>query len=184
MAFAFVVFHTTLICIYAMPKGVLPKGLVKLSSYYTYPVFDQQWSMFAPCPLFDHHVEIKYTFEDGSVTDWISPTKDAISKHMFLRASHHGDLAVAEYNLLYWINTDLMNLDIQGLEYVPEDKLDEFRFGLGYSLAENYAYGNAVYLFDQQPLEAEIRCDYKNVKTNRKFSFYLPKLIWKNSSDE
>ncbi|MCB9223121.1 MAG: hypothetical protein H6582_03005 [Crocinitomicaceae bacterium] len=105
----FVVFHTAMIVFYAAPEGYLPKKLVHLSSLYSEPIFEQKWSMFAPCPIWGHHIEIKYEFEDGDTTDWISPTEDAVSKHMIYRGTYHGDLAVAEYNTLHWLNGIFLN---------------------------------------------------------------------------
>ena len=178
IGFGFVFLHCAAIITYAMPNGILPVKMVEASSYYVDPIFPQKWSMFAPCPLLSHHVEVKYTYENGDTTDWISPSADAIDKHMWIRGSHHGDLAVAEYNTLYWVNARIVELDLQDETTVPKDKVSDFKCGLGYFLARNYAYGNSVYLFDKEPISAYMKCDFLNVKTGKARSLILPEFTW------
>jgi hypothetical protein len=173
-----VILHLLLICIYAAPDGIFPKSLKSASAAYVYPIFDQKWSMFAPCPLLDHEVSLQYVFEDGSETEWLSPTEDAEKMHRFLRGSHHGELMLAEYNLLYWVNLDIENLNLEYNQAVPEDRVEEFRGGYSYRMAKNYAYGNAIYLFDKEPVRAQMKCSFKNVKTFEEGYLILPYFKW------
>lgn len=177
--FTFVFLHFLAIVIYAMPGGILPKRIVKVSVFYVEPLFQQKWNMFAPCPVLSHHTEIKYYFEGGDTTGWISPSEEAVSKHMYLRGSHHGDIALAEYNLLYWVEAAIKKLELENNVDVPDEKRSKFKSDIAYYLARNYAYGNAVYLLDKKPYKAIMKCYFFNVKTGKNHELVLPELIWK-----
>ncbi|MBK6527358.1 MAG: hypothetical protein IPG07_18465, partial [Crocinitomicaceae bacterium] len=69
LAFIFVVVHSTAIFIYAFPEQYISPGLKNTASVYVHPVFEQTWSLFAPAPLNDTKLRVKYYFEDDS-TDW------------------------------------------------------------------------------------------------------------------
>lgn len=178
-AFLFVVFHTLLICIYAAPQGVVPNRLKELSSTYVYPIFDQQWSMFAPCPTMDHEVEIRYQWEGGDSTGWIFPNSEVQQYHRWLRGSHHGELMLAEYNLLYWVSRDMSELGLSLNTRVSGYNREKFFGGYSYNMAKSYAFGMATYLFDKTPVHAEMRCHFHNVVTDEKGWLIIPEFKWK-----
>ncbi|MBN4071095.1 hypothetical protein JYT72_01165 [Crocinitomix catalasitica] len=177
-ALFFVISHTLLICIYAAPPGVVPERLKTISSAYVYPIFDQRWGMFAPCPLHDHEVELKYVFEDGDSTEWIKPNESAIKYHRWLRGSHHGELILAEYNLLFWVHADVVALELEYDKKVPNEKRAEFFEGYSYFMAKRYAYGNAYYLYDKEPVYALMKCHFLNIKTGEAGYIILPEFKW------
>ncbi len=181
-AFFFVILHTLLICIYAAPEGVVPVRLKTISSAYVYPIFDQRWSMFAPCPLFDHGIELKYVFEDGDSTKWIKPNESASKYHRYLRGSHHGELILAEYNLLFWVTKDIDSLGLAYDQKVPDEKRTQFFGGYSYLMAKRYAYGNAHYLYGKEPVYALMKCHFFNVKTEEGGYLILPEFKWGESS--
>ena len=178
MAFLFVVFHTLLICIYAAPAGIVPKEIKDISTAYAYPVFDQHWSMFAPCPITDHEIEIRYEFEDGDTTGWVFPNEEVKEYHKWLRGSHHGELMLAEYNLLFWVLTDKYELDLSLNEKIEGENREKFFKGYSYNMAKSYAYGTSEYLFDRAPVFAEMKCHFLDVTTNEQGWLILPEFRW------
>lgn len=172
-AFVFVVFHFTMIVLYAMPESLAPSSFNRVSKPYVEPIFTQRWSMFAPCPVIDGKVEVKYYFQNGS-TDWISPTEDARKWHGRLRGTHHGELVLAESNLMYWLGLDLEHLGIQIGDDFPMDKIEVFYKGYSYYKIKDYLNGNAIYLYDQKPVQALMRCHLIDVKEGLEGTLELP----------
>lgn len=175
MALFFIVLHFFLIFVYALPDSLSSPVLKNLAKPYVEPVFTQQWGMFAPCPIVDAHVEVRYWFENGDSISWMSPTEDARFLHSWLKGTHHGELVLAESNLMYWLSLDLDYLDYEAGADFPGDQLENFYKGYSYFKIKDYLFGNAVYLFDQVPEEGEMRCYLKNVVTGKSDLITLPK---------
>lgn len=178
VAFTFVVMHFVMIIIYAFPAPYMPEGLRTISSAYVYPVFEQSWSLFAPCPLVDNHLRVKYYFENDS-TDWINPIANAEKMHAILRFTHHGDLALGQSNLLFWLAGDLQEMGLSPYQSFPEDSSAAFKYTASYWRMLYYLKGNANYLYDKEPISAYAECSFENVMTGEKGVIILPEFIWK-----
>jgi hypothetical protein len=178
LAFIFVVVHSTAIFIYAFPEQYMPASAKNVTSVYVYPVFDQMWSLFAPAPLHDTKFMVKYYFE-GDSTDWIEPMKDAYALHSIYRGSCHGDLAVGESNLLYYIADDLQWKGISLFKPFPADSASSYMQTASYWMTRNFIYGSSDYLFNKRPVRALAECSFRNVKTNESGTLILPEFSWK-----
>ena len=177
IAFCFVSFHFVCIFIYALPEGVIPNGLKSFSYGYVSPVFEQKWALFVPCPIVNQNLEIKYFFDDDS-TDWVDVNADAKKKHSFWRLTYHGDIALGESNLLYWVAGDFEIMNISLYQDIPIDSASSFKNYYSYYLVKNYAMSNAISLYDKKPDSAYVKCNFHNVKTDERGSSILPKFSW------
>jgi len=178
LAFAFVVTHFTMIFIYAFPTEYIPERLKNVASVYVYPVFEQSWSLFAPCPIIDSHLRVKYYFDSDS-TGWINPIAHAEAVHSKLRFTHHGELVLGESNLLFWVAGDLNGMGIPLHEPFPVDSSGSFKNTSSYWMMSRYLYGNADYLFGRRPEAAYAECTFQNVVTGDSGVMVLPEFNWK-----
>jgi hypothetical protein len=177
LAFIFVVAHSTAIFIYAFPEQYISPALKNAASIYVHPVFEQTWSLFAPAPLNDTKLRVKYYFEEDS-TDWVEPMKDVYASHAVYRASYHGDLAVGESNLLYYIANDLIWKGLSPYEPFVSDSAQTFSYTSSYWMTKNFIYGSADFLYDKRPVRALAECSFHNVKTNESGVMILPEFSW------
>lgn len=177
LAFVFVTGHSLAICIYAFPEGYISPRIKNLASIYVHPVFEQTWSLFAPCPIHDTKLRVKYYFEDDS-TDWIEPMASAYENHAIYRFSHHGELAVGESNLLFFIASDLAWKGISLYEPFPVDSSTVFTYTTSYWQTKSFIHASADYLFDKTPVRALAECTFRNVKTGESGTMVLPEFSW------
>lgn len=174
LAFGFVLVHFSFIVIYALPARISNPQLKSFATPYVEPIFTQTWGMFAPCPVVNSALEIKFYFENDS-TDWVNPLADASEKHSYLRGSYHGELVLAASNLYYWLSIDLASLDISIGDHFPEERMSEFYSGFSYYKIRNYISGNAWYLYDCEVDSALIRFYLEDVVTGNDGVIELPK---------
>ena len=178
LAFLFLVFHFTLIFIYAFPEGVFPNKLKEVSAFYVSPLYEQKWNMFAPCPIKSYEAKIKYSFEDGSESDWIKPTKSAKEWHSMLRFTHHAEIVLIEPILLFWVDSDVHELELQFNKTLSPDENETFKKGATYWMLRRYVYGNSEYLFNKRPIEGTLQMFVTNVITSKTDSITLPTYKW------
>lgn len=179
IAFCVIVLHFACIVVYILPDGWKSENIQSISKSYVSPVFEQKWSLFVPCPIINQKLSIKYFFGADS-TNWIAVNEEAKKAHSLWRLTYHGDLALGESNLLYWVVSDFDLMNISLYQDFPEDSSSSFKLYNSYYLVKNYAAANANYLFDQQPDSAFVKCDFYNVKTGESGSPILPKFSWMN----
>lgn len=173
LAFFFVLIHFCFIVIYALPDQFSKPALKTIAAPYVEPVFTQKWSMFAPCPTVNGHIKMQFCFEDDT-TAWIDPTAEAYRKHGFYRGSYHGELVLAESNLIYWLQLDLNAMGIGLEDEFPADRLEAFQKGWSYFKIKNYLEGNARYFFGKSPVSARLWCSREDVVTHEKGELELP----------
>lgn len=166
LALFFVIFHFTTILITTFPKNYSPKLLQTASNYYVSPLFNQKWGMFAPCPLTAHQLKFILYFDD-KVTDTIVPSVDYFKYHSWLRFSHHGDLAIGEYNMMYWVKIDLDDLKIKPNATIIESQKQKFYKTRGYYYLKNYLNGYALKYYEKKPIKADVILNYYNVKNHQ-----------------
>ena len=176
-AFAFVVWHTVSIFIYAFPEEYTPAPLKRFVTPYVSPVFEQTWSLFAPCPLYEQHLRIRYYFENDT-TGWISPMQHDLEQHRFWRASYHGELALGEFNALHFLRNDMLEMGLSVEEPFPLDSLSTLSTKSSYWILWRFIYGTSEKIFGEAPVMADVECSYKNVKSNRQNVFVLPGFKW------
>lgn len=166
LAFCFVVFHIGTILITTFPENYTGKNAQTISNYYVSPLFSQSWSMFAPCPTTEHTLKFKLNFE-ADTTDLIVPSINNIKYHSLYRFTHHGDLAVGEYNLLYWIKLDLDKLNIKPNSKIIESKTVELKKTKGYFLLKQYLTGYSNNEVGKKPISVDVQLHYFDVTTNQ-----------------
>lgn len=174
LALLFIVIHFTFIFVYALPDSFSSTRIKSITTAYIEPIFTQKWAMFAPCPIIDGHVEVRYVFSSGDSTPWISPTEKARLVHNWTKGLHYGELVLAESNLVYWFSLDLDYLEVTEGDSIPAEKMNAFYQGYSYYKIKDYLFGNAKYLYEEAPRLAEIRFQLKDVTTNKERSIYLP----------
>jgi len=176
-AFGFIVIHFALIIAYALPTDISGDRVKRIAGAYVSPIFEQSWSMFAPCPVINGHVEIMYFFENDS-TDWTNPVINAQKKHAFFRGTYHGELVLAESNLMYWIVTDLDAMEIDLNHPFPSDRTNEYQKRYSFNMIRNYIWGNAIYHYDDNVKKARVKCLIENVALNSYAEIELPQFNW------
>lgn len=177
IAFIFVVFHLSALFLFAAPAqfGLL-KGK-KFVSPYVVPLFEQSWSMFAPCPVTTGKIKVKIQYADES-TDWFYPGENAQKWHQYLRASHHGDLVILESNLIYWLTVDLDDFNLPYEGQCPSYLIEAFKHAHSFHLIGRYVYGWGLKNNNQPPISARVEVDLHNVKTGEKGTFKMPVYQW------
>lgn len=177
LAFIFVIFHSLSLFIYAFPQSLISSRAHEIVEPYVYPMFQQKWSMFAPCPLITSSLEMKIHYENDSI-DWFSPASEAGIWHSYLRVTHHAELALLEANILHWIYVDVKDLNLMLNEPIPDHVIPLFYEGHSYNLLRRYIYGNSLKIKGKEPSYAEVRCSFYNVKEERGGDIYLPMFKW------
>lgn len=177
LAFTFVLLHFGFIIVYALPDQFSNPKLKTFTTPYVEPVFSQTWGMFAPCPTINSSVELKYYFKDDS-TDWIDPNAGARAGHAMWRGSHHGELMLAESNLMYWIELDLKGVGVEIGGDFSVGQTQEYYKGYSYFQVENYLLGNAYYLLGKKPTSARIRVYMEDVISGKSGVTELPKFTF------
>ena len=164
-AFSFVIIHFSFIIISMLSPDAIHPKLNAISKQYVTPFFAQKWNMFAPCPILENRFKFKFNFE-GETTDWIDPSIITLEKHQRYRLSHHGNLAVGEYNLLYWALLDLEDQNVEPNKKLNFELFPSLKKTRGLFLLKNYLKGYALKYFKQKPLGTEVILTYRNVKNN------------------
>ena len=172
LAFIIIFCHFLLVILSIIPSNLTSEKISDFSNSYSDPIFDQKWAMFAPCPLLENHLKIKYHFEDGS-TDWIDPIDKILPIHQKYRFTYHGNIAVGYYNMLYWFKIDLDRLEVIANKKLDFLNLKELRNSLGNRLLSNYIKGYANTEFDKKPKRTDLDISYRNIVTNDTTHYYL-----------
>ena len=172
----FVLFHSISLFIYAAPASIVPGGGKKIVSPYVYPLFDQTWSMFAPCPTVDGKIKVNIQHKNGE-TGWFYPLESDLSWHRTLRMSHHGEMALLELNLIYWVMLDKVDFNLQYDEALLYPISDYFKDGYSYILLKRFVYGIAVNL-ELEPISAEVVCEIEEVDTGVSGDLIIPEFKW------
>ncbi|WP_027419308.1 DUF5819 family protein [Crocinitomix catalasitica] len=176
LALFFVIFHFVCIIIYAFPPNIIPEKVQGMAAHYVSPVFDQKWNMFAPAPVIQSTIEVKYYFKNGDSSIWIRPALNALKRHMETRFTFYGELALAESNMAYWVQVDIDYLDLIDTETMNPEQWSDFRKGYSYRKLQNYVKGYSRINGITGVQAYVVRYDYLNVKTGKKGVLYLPKI--------
>ena len=177
LAFFFVCFHVAAIFIYGAPYQFgLQKGQ-KIVTPYISPIFEQNWSMFAPCPVVDGKVYVKIEYEDETV-DWFDPRASDRKWHRWLRGSHHGDRLLLEANVIHYIWAEVEEFGLKYNEEIPDNLIEPFRETGGYVTAKRYSYGVARNYSDKQPKKIWVMAEMTNLLSGESGQFVLPEMTW------
>ncbi len=172
IAFTFILFHFTLIVISILSDDQTVNPVSRFSKEYVNPFFYQKWSMFAPCPLLENRFEFKLYFENDS-TDWIDPSINTLEKHSKYRASYHGNIAVGEYNLLFWVKMDLDQLNIPANQPLDISHFPDFKKTRARFLLKNYLKGYSHSQFNEKLVRADVNIRYYNVKYDSTTNYFI-----------
>ncbi|PZE16808.1 hypothetical protein DNU06_11160 [Putridiphycobacter roseus] len=118
--------------------------------------------MFAPCPTFENRFKFKYYFKNDS-TAWIDPSISVLNVHQKMPFTHNGNLAVGQYNMLYWVKCDLDTLPIPTDQAINFQNYPVLKKKRGLLLLKNYTEGYARLNFDEKPISTSIEIDYRHV---------------------
>jgi len=162
IAFLFVIFHFGTIIITILPDTYTNSKIKKVSNYYVTPLFSQSWAMFVPCPLTDNNISYQF-FYKGKATDLIKPSINNFNYHSKFRFTHHGDLAVGEYNMLYWIKLDLDKLNIKPNRTLNTEEINKFKKTNGYFYLRQYLKGSYLNSFNSKPDSILVNLNYFDV---------------------
>jgi hypothetical protein len=88
-----------------MPSNDANKAKL-MSAGYAYPLYEQGWNLFAPAPTTNYRFAYRLRVGKEWGT-WIYPLDEYHDKHDVLAFSSSGRHALAEYNLIYWIHSQL-----------------------------------------------------------------------------
>lgn len=165
LAFAFVIFHFFLIVTDILSPHENRNTIQSFAQSYTTPFFYQKWSMFAPCPIVENRFKFRFHYND-SITSWTDPSIETLKQHGRYRFTHHGNIAVGEYNLLFWVKQDLEQADIPSDSVFFFNDFPSLKTTQGMFLLKNYLKGYAHQHYGKQPLQTDIVIKYHNVKTD------------------
>ena len=179
LAFSFVIFHIVSIFFTAFPGNYIPSRVKKMAEIYTYPIFTQNWSMFAPCPILDGRLEVCYFFK-GKSTGWQRPLQDEWDKHALFRMTYHAELALGEANLLYWVDVDVKKMNLRYDQPMSGEIREKYLNGYSYSKVQDFLEGTAIYLYEEKPDSAYAKCHFKNVVSQEEGDLILPVFRWKD----
>jgi hypothetical protein len=174
-AFLFVVFHFVTILITIFPESYTSPMAQEVSNYYVKPIFTQSWGMFAPCPLTDNNLEYKLYY-NGDSTDVIKPSISNFKYHSIFRFTHHGDLIVGEYNLLFWIKKDFDKLNVTPNHILTRDEVKEFKKLSGSFYLKNYLKGASLNQLGAKADSATVYFNFYDVKSDIKTVYTLKNL--------
>ena len=175
----FVVFHSISLFVYAAPTSIAPQGIKKVLTPYVYPLFDQSWSLFAPCPTINGKLKINIQYENGE-TGWFYPNEEAVEMHRIFRGTHHGEIALLELNLIYWVMIDKVDFNLKYDEIISYPTSNLLKDGHAYILLRRFAYGVAKNE-GLNPISADIICEINEVDTGMSGEIRYPSFNWKQS---
>lgn len=161
-----------------MPYQILTDTETKFTKPYVYPIFEQKWNMFAPSPIMDGGLYVKFYFTNEDSTNWERPTQDAIDKHAIFRFTHHGEIALHESNLCYWVDLDVQTMIGSNRPDSAHIALADFKKGYSMKMLRHYVRGLGHYYHNNEVSSAKIMYHYHNVVTNAKGVVVLPDLIY------
>jgi hypothetical protein len=179
-AFCFVTFHVGCILVATFPLGSKFKGIQNSANAYAKPLFKHNWNMFSPCPLTDNTLSFRINYAQDT-TNLITPSKLNGPAHSLYRCSYHGSLISGEYNMLYWVKSDIDRINLIANENNSAEKQNKFKkngnnLSRGYFMLKNYLNGYARNLGDKPPKSFDVYCHYFNVKYNRMDTYYFKQL--------
>ncbi|MBD3637107.1 MAG: hypothetical protein HUJ25_07140 [Crocinitomicaceae bacterium] len=177
VAFLFVVFHLSAIFIFAAPYQFGWQPAKRFVNPYVTPLFQQDWSMFAPCPYVEGKLRVKIIYEDET-TDWFYPNDNAKKWHRYLRFSHHGDLVILETNLMHFVYMDMVELGIEIGEPIPEHLISIYKDTRSWNLIRKYVYGVSKNRSEREPIQIKVIAELHNVITDKSGELELPTFKW------
>jgi len=172
VAFFILIFHFSFIIISILSGSSPTTKIGNLSNSYVNPFFKQKWAMFAPCPVLENRMKVKYFFEDDS-TDWIDPIEHPLKRHQTLRFTHHGNIAVGFYNMLYWFKIELDNQETKTNEFLDFSDLKSLRNSLGNKLLNKYINGYCLETFNRKPTSSNIDISYRDIVSEQTDHYYF-----------
>jgi hypothetical protein len=179
IAFSYVVIHTLLISISTVPEPLLSFESKKKFDVYLSPIFTQDWRMFYPCPTTEGRFKMKIHYDD-EVVDWFYPTTEDRKWYRRLRMTHHGELALAEFNYAHWVIGDLTDLGWVIGEPSTQGNIDDFESTFSYRRVKIYAYAIGLKIRDKAPDRVELVCEMTDVISGKSDEFKFPDYEWKN----
>ncbi|MBI2268841.1 MAG: hypothetical protein HYU69_00630 [Bacteroidetes bacterium] len=103
-----VIIHFALILFFCFPQYSNYSHLLNISKRYVFPVFNQNWQMFAPePPMGSRNLYYRCRFDNNNYSPWIDPGKSLLEKHQANRFWNYGKL----FNIYESIHRELKYLD-------------------------------------------------------------------------
>ena len=99
--------HFTLILIFCFSQFFNPR-VVGVATKYVFPLFNQNWRMFAPePPLSSYKIYYRCRFETDRFSEWINPGKELLLQHQQNRFWNYGK----QFNIYESIHRELKYID-------------------------------------------------------------------------
>lgn len=135
----FFILHCTFSILYSFPQLIKNPYLQKSTALYIYPLFNQNWKIFAPePPVYSKSLKYRCYKTNSGWSEWIDPGEELLKKHHTYRFSHH--------RKLYGIYESIIrNLD--GIEVDRKDKAE-------YVNAQNYVLDHASTIYFKKEINA------------------------------
>lgn len=74
--------HFTVVLLSLLPEGPAHSRVERVARWYTDPLFNQDWRLFAPNPVRDDQgTLLRVRYPDGSVSRWVDPLSPLIAKN-------------------------------------------------------------------------------------------------------
>ena len=129
-------------------------------------------------PVGRRRVFINYA---NDTTELIVPSKLNGAAHSLYRGSYHGSLIVGEYNMLYWVKSDIDRINLIPNQNITSEKKAQFKkngnnYSRGYFMLKNYLKGYAKNLGDMPPKSFDVYCHFYNVEYGRMDTYYFKQL--------
>lgn len=122
IGFFILTFHIFFILIYCVPEIATNSKFRAVITRYVYPVFNQNWKLFAPDPpLESKELYYRVYIKDKGWSGWKNPGKSIILKHQANRFSYYGKLYYIYDNL----QRSLEYADSYTNFYIKQDSVKE-----------------------------------------------------------
>ena len=115
------IIHFSFILIYCFPGQLVNRRLQAISGRYVFPVFNQNWQMFAPePPLGTKRLYYRCRFDDSTMSAWIDPGKTHLLKLQSNRFWNYGKL----FNIYESIQCGLKYTDTNVNYFMKQEQTD------------------------------------------------------------
>jgi hypothetical protein len=161
----FLAMHVLCTVIYVLPQNFTPPFFYNKAKAYIAPVFNQNWSLFAPVPEVNKTVFASYCDKENKWTDWCDPFSHYQYETNANRLSSSEKIILAKSSTLHYIYQE-------NKEAFEKEKILAGNSGSGYFSVLKHMV--QCELQSKNPQKIKIRVLFTNVKTKQKYCLYYP----------
>lgn len=164
LAISFIGFHFLMVFFYVAPIDVVGNKLSRYSGFYIKPVFNQQWSLFAPAPVEEHSI----FYKNNEMEKWIDLVETDHNQADLFFITPHWRFSIGSYNLLYWVGSDLKYFEKSngGVPEIIKEKYWKryFSNALLKTFTRSFLKRNGIKYKDN--VVHEVKCEFKHLQKN------------------